>query len=929
MTKSNGLLASFKRTLRRRQTGQAILLLAFGFMILLGFVGLVVDVSLMYVRYTALRRAVDSAAVAAAGQLRAERPGEPVDLAYKFAAQQFLEFHGVRNADTYVETCRDMDPAWGAINTEIETDEAELEKARLYNEVCDNQRKLVRVTAQLQSPTVFIHLFYRRPILLQATAISETASLDVIVVLDVSESMLDDTTYDTYDVELFKKGAGGDDTNYRIARALPVRMYDEMYRYYLREYDKLATPPPRLQWHEFYREFLAQYEGRWMVTTGTTRRPFYLPNGQGGNIEIPVDPALFYLDPSTDVPTLYTVDNTPSAAIRLRDNPAIPSSASPNVRALRPECEVRIHPLTGVGAISVYDRNESNQRDTSTLLGQYIALTENAGQNDSYWSGSAGRRYDMFQPNYDFYGCCNDPTAGADVDLNGNITGATAADFSTKDNDFSDLVCQPFKDARDATRLFLQNIDFLRGDRVAFVTFDQNAYLVDPDGVDGAQPAMIGRFDLAVNVLDTLIGVRAEPRFYHTDYSLDGLAVARWDGYSSGTNLIPYDLDGDGAVESGEGWLDGIPYDYSSPVVADIKVGTITNGYHVRSSCPFDNATLFSDYSLWTNAAHDASPNRGVLDSVALPPRSDGAWASHLDSLAAPDSPDGKLRARLGYDLWANCRGTNIGGALREANNALLNPRTTRQKGSVWVIVLLSDGAAGATDPVLKADGNAPSGTNPYNRNGGAAMVADRAVDPAVSPVQGEYGAFGFCPFNLASDPTGGHVTSNPPTFPYCSDTDPTTRHSCNTDLDNDPDTKQDDREIEGVVNQRLGNNQIGADAECVNRYDADDFARDWTDFVARERNDSTETLLPSIFTIGFDLKYTNGSACANNVQECLGEELLRYIADVGDNNAYDENYLPIAPNENFGNYYNAPDGDELNDVFEDIAGKLFTRLAG
>src|SRR3954469_14557328 len=59
-----------KRSVQQGQIGQTIVIMAFGFIVLLAFVGIVTDVSLMFVRYTTLRRAVDAAAVAAAGQVR-------------------------------------------------------------------------------------------------------------------------------------------------------------------------------------------------------------------------------------------------------------------------------------------------------------------------------------------------------------------------------------------------------------------------------------------------------------------------------------------------------------------------------------------------------------------------------------------------------------------------------------------------------------------------------------------------------------------------------------------------------------------------------------------------------------------------------------------------------------------------------------------
>jgi hypothetical protein len=64
--------------------------------------------------------------------------------------------------------------------------------------------------------------------------------------------------------------------------------------------------------------------------------------------------------------------------------------------------------------------------------------------SNAYFSG--------FVPMYNSYACCNDPNG----------------DFY-----FDDLVCQPFKQARDAAGEFLERLDFLRGDRVAYVTFNR------------------------------------------------------------------------------------------------------------------------------------------------------------------------------------------------------------------------------------------------------------------------------------------------------------------------------------------------------------------------------------------------------------------------------------------------------------------------
>ncbi len=39
--------------------------------------------------------------------------------------------------------------------------------------------------------------------------------------------------------------------------------------------------------------------------------------------------------------------------------------------------------------------------------------------------------------------------------------------------------------------------------------------------------------------------------------------------------------------------------------------------------------------------------------------------------------------------------------------------------------------------------------------------------------------------------------------------------------------------------------------------------------------------------------------------------------------------YSPLPPRESCGNYYNAPNQEQLELVFDDIASRMFTRLTG
>ncbi|PJF32977.1 MAG: hypothetical protein CUN57_03335, partial [Phototrophicales bacterium] len=111
---------------------------------------------------------------------------------------------------------------------------------------------------------------------------------------------------------------------------------------------------------------------------------------------------------------------------------------------------------------------------------------------------------------------------------------------SIADFNFNDLVCQPFKGARDAVELFLEKIDFIRGDRVAFVTFDRSAFLINPwneVGRTGGLSHMIDRYDVALDTLRRVVGVRAEPNFYvwdSDDRSTSEGPTAGWTALAAG-----------------------------------------------------------------------------------------------------------------------------------------------------------------------------------------------------------------------------------------------------------------------------------------------------------------------------------------------------------------------------------------------------------
>jgi len=149
------------------QKGQALILVAVAFVVLLAFVGLSADVGQLFIYMGHLRRSIDAASLAAASQYRegwgiAEMTG---------AAAQVMNLNGI-DPNQYaltVETCG-TNPSDDQLCT-------------------DPPRKLVRVRGELDVPMAFLRLIGIQTMPIESEAIAEAASLDVVLVIDISESM--------------------------------------------------------------------------------------------------------------------------------------------------------------------------------------------------------------------------------------------------------------------------------------------------------------------------------------------------------------------------------------------------------------------------------------------------------------------------------------------------------------------------------------------------------------------------------------------------------------------------------------------------------------------------------------------------------------------------------------------------------------------
>lgn len=134
-------------------------------LVIIAVMGLALDVGYAYVSYARLRRAVDAAALNASNQIKEGYTVESLEA----SAIIFLQLNDVYDPSVSVRTC-DNDPS-----------------------MCtEPERKLVSVTATSQVPTFFMSVLGFNAFPVSAEAESEAATIDVILVFDVSESM----TYD-------------------------------------------------------------------------------------------------------------------------------------------------------------------------------------------------------------------------------------------------------------------------------------------------------------------------------------------------------------------------------------------------------------------------------------------------------------------------------------------------------------------------------------------------------------------------------------------------------------------------------------------------------------------------------------------------------------------------------------------------------------
>jgi hypothetical protein len=169
--------------------GQVLVIFAVALLALLLFIGLAVDAGAVYVTYGQLKRAVDAAAVAAANDFK--RGTTVAGMAE--SAREVLRLHNVDLSitDVVLHICdEDKD---GLRDASLQTTYPQFYARCPNTQANESPRKLVFVEAVQRTPLYFLNLIGFHSLTLTTNAIAEAAPVDLVIVLDLSESMASDT----------------------------------------------------------------------------------------------------------------------------------------------------------------------------------------------------------------------------------------------------------------------------------------------------------------------------------------------------------------------------------------------------------------------------------------------------------------------------------------------------------------------------------------------------------------------------------------------------------------------------------------------------------------------------------------------------------------------------------------------------------------
>lgn len=174
----------YRKLLKRSERGQAIVLIIFAFVGLVAMVGLVTDTGLVLIEYGKLKRSVDAAAIAAAQEYRPDPDTGDLNVTMMTnAAENMLRLNQTENvSEISVTTCEDAaDVRPTLCNPDPEGNPI-------------NNRKLVEVTANAEVSLAFLKVLGIRSVTLNANAVGEAATIDLVLIIDTSGGMAYETS---------------------------------------------------------------------------------------------------------------------------------------------------------------------------------------------------------------------------------------------------------------------------------------------------------------------------------------------------------------------------------------------------------------------------------------------------------------------------------------------------------------------------------------------------------------------------------------------------------------------------------------------------------------------------------------------------------------------------------------------------------------
>ena len=456
--------------------------------------------------------------------------------------------------------------------------------------------------------------------------------------------------------------------------------------------------------------------------------------------------------------------------------------------------------------------------------------------------------------------------------------------------------CQPLADAKEAARALIDSL-YPGYDQVSLVTFDSQAIVHKIKNQAGTEVSLSNSMNnakIAVNAIRL-----------HDDPDQNYF----WGLWASGTYnpVNPEDRDGDG-----QDWDSPAKLGYTCPAMTDEEMDDRWWSYAEGAPKCIDSAGLCDGHSTTPGAnrpamnlpcqctawgIHAAGPDYYYAAPGGLPCDDDALYdaydwdgskdfsiSDHNDTVQwlADNDPDGSGPMTASLSPLSTCTGCGM----RTASAVL---ETDGRPGSVWVIVFLSDGLANLSDT--------------YN-----ASIANNV--PAEYPN-------GFCTGQVGRGDSNYSYNAGGYWPALCMVRDTTRTRYC---IDDNENTCPPGTTWEGTTPNT--------------NYSVLDYVYDLTDDAALTKSDNlqeppgNDIAIYSIALISDELAFPAFLGGAENPAIFTAENLLRYMAAVGDDG--DRTTDPcngVDHYESCGQYYRAPASDQLTPIFEDIAGRIYTRI--